>query len=77
MEFLALIMAVEKWRPYLQRQELIITTYHKSLSYWSEQNLQSELQRKAITRLMGMHIKIVKKKGKTTLPWMHCLEWLI
>jgi hypothetical protein len=42
-EFLALIMAVEKWRPYLQRQEFIIRTDHKSLSYLREQNLQSDL----------------------------------
>lgn len=28
-EFLALIMAVEKWRPYLQRQEFLIQTDHK------------------------------------------------
>jgi hypothetical protein len=27
-EFLALIMAVEKWQPYLQRQEFIIRTDH-------------------------------------------------
>jgi hypothetical protein len=32
-EFLALIMAVEKWRPYLLRQEFIILTDHKSLAY--------------------------------------------
>lgn len=32
-EFLALIMAVEKWRPYLQRQEFLIRRDHKSLSY--------------------------------------------
>ena len=42
-EFLALIMAVEKWRPYLQRQEFLIQTDHKSLSYLTEQNLQSDL----------------------------------
>jgi hypothetical protein len=38
-EFLALIMAVEKWRAYLQRQGFIILTDHKSLSYLNEQNL--------------------------------------
>jgi hypothetical protein len=53
-EFLALIMAVEKWRPYLQRQEFIILTDHKSLSYLQEQNLHSEMQRKVMTRLMGL-----------------------
>ena len=63
-EFLALIMAIEKWRPYLQRQEFIIRTDHKSLAYLTEQNLQSDLQRKAMTRLMGLHFKVVYRKGK-------------
>jgi len=63
-EFLALIMAIEKWRSYLQRQEFIIRTDHKSLSYLTEQNLQSDLQRKAMTRLMGLHFKVVYRKGK-------------
>ena len=58
-EFLALIMAVEKWRTYLQLQEFVIKTDHKSLSYLSEQNLHSELQRKAMTRLMGLKFRIV------------------
>lgn len=35
-EFLALIMAVEKWRSYLQRQEFIIKTDHQSLVYLTE-----------------------------------------
>jgi hypothetical protein len=63
-EFLALLMAVEKWRHYLQRQEFIIFTDHKSLSYLQEQNLHSEMQRKVMTRLMGLQFKIVYKKGK-------------
>lgn len=63
-EFLALIMAVEKWRPYLQRQEFTILTDHKSLAFLNEQNLHSEMQRKAMTRLMGLQFKIVYNKGK-------------
>lgn len=66
-EFLALIMAVEKWHPYLQRQEFIIRTDHKSLSYLNEQNLHSEKQRKAMTRLMGLQFKVVYRKGKENL----------
>jgi hypothetical protein len=46
-EFQALIMAVEKWRHYLQIQEFIILIDHKSLSYFTEQNLHSDMQRKA------------------------------
>lgn len=63
-EFLALIMAVEKWRPYLQRQEFVIRTDHRSLAYISEQNLHSELQRKAMARMMGLQFKVVYRKGK-------------
>lgn len=66
-EFLALIMAVEKWRQYLQRHEFVIRTDHKSLSYLTEQNLHSEMQRKAMTRLMGLQFKVVYKKGKENL----------
>jgi hypothetical protein len=66
-EFLALIMAVERWRPYLQRQEFIIRTDHKSLSYLCEQILHSDMQRKAMTRLMGLQFKVVYRKGKENL----------
>ena len=60
-------MAVEKWRQYLQRQEFIIRTDHKSLAYLNEQNLHSELQRKAMTRLMGLQFRMVYRKGKENL----------
>ena len=66
-EFLALIMAVEKWRTYLQLQEFVIKTDHKSLSYLSEQNLHSEMQRKAMTRLMGLKFRIVYRQGKDNI----------
>lgn len=66
-EFLALIMAVEKWKPYLQRQEFQILTDHKSLAYLTEQNLHSEMQRKAMTRFMGLQFKIIYRKGKENL----------
>lgn len=63
-EFLALIMAVDKWRPYLQRGEFEIRTDHKSLSFLGDQVLQSELQRKAMAKLMGLQFKVVYKPGK-------------
>ena len=66
-EFLALILAVEKWRTYLQLQEFVIKTDHKSLSYLSEQNLHSEMQRKAMTRLMGLKFRIVYRQGKDNI----------
>ena len=63
-ESLALIMAVEKWRQYLQHHEFIIRTDHKSLTYLNEQNLHSDMQRKAMNRLMGLQFKVLYRKGK-------------
>ncbi|KAK1685746.1 hypothetical protein QYE76_046594 [Lolium multiflorum] len=62
-EFLALIMAVERWRPYLQRGEFVIKTDHHNLTYLDEQTLQSPMQRKAMARMMGLQFKISYKKG--------------
>jgi hypothetical protein len=56
-------MAVERWRPYLQRGEFLIKTDHHSLCYLEDQNLQSPLQRKAMSRLMGLQFKITYRKG--------------
>lgn len=66
-EFLALILAVEKWRPYLQRSEFVIKTDHKSLIFLENQRLQSDLQKKAMTKLMGLQFKIVYKKCKENI----------
>jgi hypothetical protein len=63
-EFLALLMAVEKWRQYVQHQEFIIKTDHQSLTYLSDQYLHSDIQRKAMARLMDLKFKIVYDKGK-------------
>jgi hypothetical protein len=62
-EFLALLMAVERWRPYLQRGEFLIKTDHHSLCYLEDQTLQSPLQGKAMSRLMGLQFKITYRKG--------------
>jgi hypothetical protein len=66
-EFLALMLAIERWRPYLQRAEFIIKTNHRALSFLDNQVLHSDLQRKARARLMGLHFKILYKKGKENL----------
>jgi len=41
-EFLVLLMAVQKWRQYLQTQEFIIRTDHKSLAYLNDQRYAEE-----------------------------------
>lgn len=62
-ELLALIMAAERWRPYLQWGEFFIKTDHHSLCFLDEQQLQSTLQRKARARVMGLQFKIIYHKG--------------
>jgi len=63
-EFLALIMAVEKWRQYLQRNEFTILTDHKSLAYLNEQNLHSEMQKKQWQGLWVSTSKLYTAKGR-------------
>jgi hypothetical protein len=71
-EFLALILAVDKWRPLLQRAPFIIRTYHQSLTFLGEQQLHSELQKKAMAKMMGLQFHIVYKKGVEMLWQMLC-----
>lgn len=61
------MLAVEKWRQYLQRAEFVIKTDHKALIFLEDQVLHSELQKKAMAKLTGLHFKIVYKKGKENL----------
>jgi hypothetical protein len=56
-----------KWRTYLLHNEFIIKTDHKSLCFLEGQQLQSELQRKAMPKLMGLQFKIVYRQGKENL----------
>jgi hypothetical protein len=42
-EFLAVLMAVDKWRTYLARQPFIIRTDHKSLCHLQDQRLSTNM----------------------------------
>lgn len=66
-ESLAILMAVDYWRPYLQHSEFIIQTDQKSLIHLDDQRLNSYWQQKALTKLMGLQYKICYKKGSTNL----------
>jgi hypothetical protein len=62
-ECLALILAVTKWKPYLQHREFTILTDHRSLVHLGEQKLQEGMQQKAFLKLLGLQYKIQYKKG--------------
>jgi hypothetical protein len=62
-EFMAVIMAIDKWRQYLQLGPFTILTVHKSLCNLSDQQLTSDLQRKAMAKLVGLQFQFKYKKG--------------
>lgn len=42
-ECMAILLAMEKWRPYLQNQEFLIKTNHKSLLHLSEPRILTQI----------------------------------
>jgi hypothetical protein len=62
-EFLAVLMDVDKWRPYLLKQPFVIRTDHKSLCYLQDQILSTDTQQKAMSKLAGLNFKLQYKRG--------------
>lgn len=62
-EFLVVMMAVDKWRAYLQRAPFIIVTDHKSLCHLGDQQLETELQRKAMSKMVGLQFSFKYRCG--------------
>jgi hypothetical protein len=51
-EYLAILMAVDQWRAYLQHDEFIIYTDQRSLAHLTEQKLNTFWQHKVFTKLL-------------------------
>lgn len=66
-ECLVIILAVEKWRPYLQAKPFIIRTDHKSLLNLTDQRIHTKIQRKALLKLMDLDFSIIYKKANPNL----------
>jgi hypothetical protein len=62
-ECLALILAVGKWKQYLQHKEFTIFTDHKSLVHLESQHLTNSIQHKAFCKLLGLQYKVKYKEG--------------
>jgi hypothetical protein len=62
-EYLAILLAVDKWRQYLQHSEFLIYSDHRSLSHLTEQRLSTPWQQRVFSKLLGLQYRVVYKKG--------------
>jgi len=62
-EYMAILLAVEHWRPYIQHGEFLIRTDHASLAHLQDQRLHTPWQHKVFSKLLGLQYLIVYKKG--------------
>ncbi|KAH9313586.1 hypothetical protein KI387_022213 [Taxus chinensis] len=63
-EMMAILHAVNQWRPYLMSRHFKVKIDHDSLKYFLEQRLSSEEQQKWVTKKLGYDFEIIYKKGK-------------
>jgi len=63
-EFMALVLAIKRWRPYLLGRHFVIKIDHFSLKYLMEQKFTTAFQGKWLSKLMGSDYEIRYKKGK-------------
>lgn len=62
-EYLAILIAIDHWRQYLQQGEFIIHTDQNSLIHLNEQRLNTPWQQKVFSKLLGLQYRIVYRKG--------------
>nr|GEY90443.1 gypsy/Ty3 retroelement polyprotein [Tanacetum cinerariifolium] len=62
-EFLAVMMALDKWRGYMLDRHFKIKTNHFSLKYLLDQRLTTPFQTKWLPKLLGFDYEISYKKG--------------
>ena len=61
---MVVVLAVEKWRPYLLGRHFIIKTDHFSLKYLLEQKFTTVFQSKWLPKLMGYDYEILYRQDK-------------
>jgi hypothetical protein len=62
-EYMAILLAVDKWHCYLQHGEFFIRTDHRSLACLSDQRLHTPWQQKVFTKLLGLQFRVVYRSG--------------
>lgn len=62
-EIIALVIAVQKWRPYLIGRKFIVRTDHRSLKHLWTQKITKTAQQRWLYKLVGFDFEIEYKKG--------------
>lgn len=62
-EALAILMAVDHWRAYLQPAEFVVHTDQKSLIHIKDQRISTPWQQKVMVTMLGLRYRVVYKKG--------------
>lgn len=62
-EFLAVLMAVQKWKTYLQGHKFIIKTDQQALRHLLDQRVMNPTQQRWLTKLLGLNYEIQYRKG--------------
>ena len=63
-EMLAIIQAIQSWRPYLLGRKFFIKTDRQSLKHLLEQRIATLEQQKWVSKLLGYDYEITHKQGK-------------
>ncbi len=63
-EFLAILMAISKWRHYLSTRQFVIKMDHESLKHLLEQIISTVIQQRGLLKLLGLNYVIHYKKGR-------------
>jgi hypothetical protein len=63
-ELMAIVVAIQKWRPYLLGRHFQVHTNQKSLKFLTEQRIMAEDQQKWIAKLIGFDFEVKYKPGK-------------
>lgn len=67
-DIMALVLAIQHWRPYLLGRPFTISTYQKSLKILLDQRIPTTDQQNWITKLLGYEFSINYKPGKEHRP---------
>ncbi|CAL9030351.1 unnamed protein product [Prunus brigantina] len=72
-EMMAVVRAVEHWRPYLLGRKFKILTDHQTIRYFLEQRITTTTQEKWLLKLLGYNYEIEYELEKITQDPMPCL----